>query len=99
MEQEIAFEPTERLHPAHSRGGTHTITTTVNHYLYSKCYNEKGYLTIVWAEALRRGITAILSERGDPEYENPLQLQRKIASLALKLQELSDENNRLRGAK
>jgi len=76
--------------------GVITITTTINRSLYDKCHNEKGELTIKWSEAIRRGITSILSERGDEQYLNPLQLQRKITALVDRLEELSQENEKLR---
>jgi hypothetical protein len=71
--------------------GLHTITTTINHNLWVKAHKK-----ISWSEALRVGITTILSQLGDEEYINPLQQQRKIEKLALKVQDLIEENNKLR---
>lgn len=68
------------------------ITTTISHTLWEKAQKNK----IVWSEALRRGVTSILAEKGDEDYLNPLQLQRKIAAMAAKLEELSQENENLR---
>lgn len=76
-------------------GGIHPVTTTISHTLWEKAIEKN----VTWAEALRRGLTTILSELGDPEYINPLMQQRKIEVLARKVQELSDENNTLRGVK
>ena len=72
----------------------HTITTTISDSLYEKAHRKIG-----WSEALRRGVTTILAEKGDEDYINPLQLQRKIAALVERLEELSQENEKLRGMK
>lgn len=71
--------------------GSITITTTISRTLWDKAHNK-----IAWSEALRRGVTAILSEKGDEDYINPLMQQRKIAVLAAKIEELSHENEKLR---
>lgn len=70
------------------------ITTTLSHTLWEKAQQQR----IVWSEALRRGVTMILSEKGDEDYINPLMQQRKIAALAAKIEELSQENEKLRSA-
>lgn len=71
--------------------GLHTITTTINHNLFVKAHKKIG-----WAEAMRVGITTILSQRGDEDYINPMQQQRKIEILVRRLEELSAENEKLR---
>ena len=71
------------------------VTTTINHTLWEKAQKHN----IMWSEALRRGVTGILAEKGDEDYLNPLQMQRKIASMAELLNNLSEENAKLRGLK
>lgn len=75
-----------------TNGGSITITTTISRALWDKAHNQ-----MAWSEALRRGVTAILAEKGDEDYINPLQQQRKIAALVSKIEELVQENEKLRG--
>lgn len=69
------------------------VTTTLSHSLWEKAQKNK----IVWSEALRRGVTGILAEKGDEDYLNPLQQSRKISALVAKIEELVAENEKLRG--
>jgi hypothetical protein len=70
----------------HSDGTIH-ISTTISLPLWQKAqqYNIK------WSEALRVGVTFILSDV-DEEFKNPLQLKRKIEVLA----DLLDKSNKER---
>jgi hypothetical protein len=72
--------------------GAITISTTINQELWNKA-NEH---SISWAEALRVGMTSILSRiEGEDEFNNPFQQQEKILNLINKLEELTQENYRL----
>jgi hypothetical protein len=73
-----------------SRGSV-TISTTISPELWIKCQEK----SISWAEALRIGVTYILSKSGDEDYNNPLQMERKIESLASRLQDLMLEKQEL----
>lgn len=59
---------------------TQQINTTVSDEFHSlgKTYN------VSWAEALRIGLAVLLLERGEHQFENPLNKQR-VKSLAQKL--------------
>jgi len=68
-----------------------TITTTISQELYNKAHRK-----IAWSEALRRGVISILQEKGDEDYINPQQQAKKIAQLSRMIEELSQENNRIK---
>jgi hypothetical protein len=76
---------------ANKAKGSITISTSVSPELWTKA-QEHG---ISWAEALRVGLSFILSKIGSKEYQNPLNYERKIESLALKLQEFAQEKEAL----
>jgi len=71
--------------------GVTTISTTVSRTLWEKAQQFQ----ISWAEALRVGLTTILAQKGDEDYLNPMQLQRKIEQINAKLSEVSQEKNKL----
>lgn len=75
--------------------GVITISTTINRHLWEKAKEKH----ITWSEALRVGVTTILSQQGDEEFINPMQQQRKIIALVNKIEELVEENEKLRGVK
>ena len=72
--------------------GVTTISTTISRTLWEKARHHN----IMWSEALRRGVTTILAEKGDEDYLNPLQQSRKIAALVDKIEQLVQENEKLR---
>ena len=69
------------------RKGRIVISTTISVELHRRAKDS----SIQWSEALRRGITQILAEKDDPLYQNPIQQQRKIASLVEKLSDVSQK--------
>lgn len=71
--------------------GVITISTTISRPLWDKArkYN------IGWSEALRVGLTFLLSKREDGDYQNPMQMERKIEALATRLNEMAQENYKL----
>ena len=71
--------------------GSITISTTVSRELYDKAHNK-----ISWSEALRIGLTYLISKMDDTsEYRNPLQLERKIEELSTKITEIATEKTEL----
>ena len=72
--------------------GTITLTTTISLELWS----EAKKADIKWSEALRRGVSMLLSNKGVEGYDNPLNLQRKIENLVKKLEIVVKENEELR---
>ena len=74
------------------RAGKITISTTIGVELHKQA-QENG---VSWAEALRRGITLILSEKTDDLYQNPMQQRIKIEALVARLEEVSQKYNELK---
>lgn len=81
-------EITRNKHKVNSMG-TITISTTISQHLWKKAKENN----IGWSEAMRRGITSILSEIDKTgEYINPMQQSEKIEKLINKIEELAQEN-------
>jgi len=65
--------------------GRITISTTIGIELHRTC-QENG---ISWAEALRRGASSMLSEKGDPHFQNPRQQEQRMHFYITKVKELT----------
>lgn len=84
--EEVSNNPKKRI----NNFGSVTISTTVGVTLWQKAKNHN----ISWSEAMRVGLSNILSEKGDESFINPKQQQIKIEKLVNKLEELAEENLR-----
>lgn len=72
-------------------GGSVTITTSLGKELHERAILNE----ISWAEALRVGITYLLSQKGDDNYKNRVQLERQVQNLAVKLSEVAQEKEEI----
>jgi len=80
-----------RTRRRNASGGSITISTTVSRPLWDAA-QEAG---LQWSECLRIGVTYLLSKGGDDRFQNPMQMERKIAALAQRIQEVADEKSAL----
>lgn len=72
--------------------GAIMISTTISPILWEKAQKSG----ISWAEAMRIGITSLLSKEGDQTFINAAQQERKIENLALLLSQYSADLEKIR---
>jgi len=81
----------QKKHRKRNRSGSISISTTISMPLWEACCKRD----IKWSEALRIGASELLSKRGDENYLNRLQLEKKIEKLSAMLSEISAKAHEL----